>query len=466
MIWFFESGEKRYRSEEIMRKKDGQRLLQTEQLSRRRFLEGSLSLAALAGTGMSEEKKLWDTGSSPGVRQPKVSAFRTLGRTGFQCSDIGLGSGELAESALLEAILDAGINYIDTAENYRRGGSERVIGSVISKGDRKKLFISTKLGLRGDLSKAALKTRALKCLERLRTDYVDCLMIHSPSRVEDLGTEGFHAALKELKAEGRVRYCGLSNHGAQWNDVPETMQTVHLAAAEDGRFDVALLVYNFLQRDQGEKILQAYKKHNVGATIMKTNPVLNYLEMKEEFDRTQAEGREPSGYIKRILPRLKVRAEESEAFKRRYDLVGFDEVRNAAIKFVLNNPNVSCACPTIKNFKDLEVYTALSGQRFDLKAKKMLSDYEKVCGEFYCRHACGTCEPVCPHGVPVNTILRYHHYFRAQGREKSAMTKYAALTSAKADLCRECSGICEAACPYGVPIQGLLVLAHETLTFV
>jgi len=447
-----------------MSKKGRNRLIQTDHLSRRRFLGGSFSLAAMAGAGLSREEKFWGAGSTARESEPKVSAFRTLGRTGFKCSDIGFGSGELAESALLEAILDSGINYIDSAENYRRGGSERVIGSVIRGRDRKKLFITTKLGLRGDLSKAALKTRALKCLERLQTDYVDCLMIHSPSKVEDLGTEGFHAAVKELKAEGRVRYCGLSNHGAQWNDVPETMQAVHLAAAEDGRFDVALLVYNFLQRDQGEKILQAYKRHHVGATIMKTNPVLNYLEMKEEFDQAQTEGREPSGYIVRILPRLKVRAEASEAFKQRYNLVGFDEVRNAAIKFVLDNPNVSCACPTIKNFKDLEVYAALSGQRFDLSAKKMLSDYEKVCGEFYCRHACGICESACPHGVPVNTIMRYNHYFRAQGREKSAMMKYAVLASAKADLCTDCAGTCEEICPYGVPIQALLVLAHTTLT--
>ncbi len=435
-----------------------------KELNRRRFL-GSAA-AALAGVGLSARKKLFGADSPTGENEVKIKEYRMLGRTGFKVSDMSFGSGELAEPALLEAILDAGINYIDTAEGYGRGRSERVIGSVIKNRDRKKIFISTKLGLRGDLTKEAIKDRALKCLERLQADYIDCLMIHNPNPAEQLKTEGFHAAFDELKAEGRVRFRGLSNHGAQWGDVPDTMEKVHLAAAEDGRFDVALLVYNFLQRDEGERILKAYKEKNIGATLMKTNPVLNYSEIKEQADQLKEEGKDVSERMQNLLGRLKERADATESFQKEYGLKSFDEVRRAAMKFVLNNPNVSCICPTIKNFSDLEFYVNLSGARFDLKAEKTLAAYKALYGDLYCRHGCDRCESSCPHAVPVNTVMRYNHYFQAQGREKSAMVKYASLPQNKADKCLHCSGYCENSCPHGVPIQGFLVLADRNLTLV
>lgn len=435
-----------------------------KELSRRRFL-GSAA-ATLAGVGLSARTKLFGADSPTGENEVKIKEYRMLGRTGFKVSDISFGSGELAEPALLEAILDAGINYIDTAEGYGRGRSERIIGSVIKNRDRKKIFISTKLGLRGDLTKEAIKDRALKCLERLQTDYIDCLMIHNPNPAEQLKTEGYHAAFEELKAEGRVRFRGLSNHGAQWGDVPDTMEKVHLAAAEDGRFDVALLVYNFLQRDEGERILQAYKEKNIGATLMKTNPVLNYSEIKEQADQLKEEGKDVSERMQNLLGRLKERADATESFQKEYGLKSFDEVRRAAMKFVLNNPNVSCICPTIKNFSDLEFYVNLSGARFDLEAEKTLAAYKALYGDLYCRHGCDRCESSCPHAVPVNTVMRYNHYFQAQGREKSALVKYALLPQNKADKCLHCSGYCEDSCPHGVPIQGLLVLADRNLTLV
>ena len=133
---------------------------------------------------------------------------------------------------------------------------------------------------------------------------------------------------------------------------------------------------------------------------------------------------------------------------------------------MLNNPNVNAACPTILNYSDLEAYVSLSGSKFDLKAQNTLAAYKATFGEFYCRHACGKCEPQCPYGVPVNTIMRYNHYFMGQGKEKAAMVDYAALPVNKADICSMCVGHCEKACPHGVPVQGLLMLAHRTLTLV
>ena len=436
--------------------------MKDKKMSRRGFIGGSV--AVMGSLGLPGAERLFSQSSDANAGRPKIKEYRTLGRTGFRCSDIGFGSSGVTDPALIGAVLDAGINYVDCAEGYLRGRVEKAIGDAVVNRDRKKVFLTTKLALRKGDTKQSIIERANKCLERLQSGYIDCLMIHMPSTVEALNNEAYHAAIEDLKAEGKVRFSGLSNHGSQWGDVPETMEKVHLAAAEDGRFAVALLVYNFIQRDMGENILKAYKKKNVGATLMKTNPVLNYLEMKERVDQSQKEGRDINPRMRALVERLKARADRAEAFKDRYNLTNFNEIRDAAIKFVLNNPNVSSACPTILNYSDLETYVSLSGKKFDLKARNTLAAYNATFGDLYCRHACGECEPECPYGVPVNTIMRYNHYFVGQGKEKAAMLEYAALPTNKADACAGCEGYCERACPYGVPVQGLLMLAHRNLT--
>jgi predicted aldo/keto reductase-like oxidoreductase len=154
----------------------------------------------------------------------------------------------------------------------------------------------------------------------------------------------------------------------------------------------------------------------------------------------------------------------ADHFVEKYDLKNPDEIKDAAVRFVLSNPNVSTVCCSMRSFDDLERFVRLSGTRLSDSEKKKLAAFREGCGPLYCRHACGVCEPKCPHGVPVNTIMRYNHYFEAQGREKYAMAQYAAIPGAKADLCSNCSGFCETACPYNVPIQGKLILAHHQLS--
>ncbi|MCJ7680617.1 MAG: aldo/keto reductase [Candidatus Aminicenantes bacterium] len=431
-------------------------------LSRRHFIGGSIATAACAG--LQASRFLPGQGYPSENNESGIREFRVLGRTGFKVSDIAFGSAELTDSSLLEAILDTGINYIDSSEVYGNGNSERIIGSVIKKRDRKNLFLTTKIKVRERDTKTTLLGRAEKCLERLQTGYIDCLMYHGPSKGEDLKNEAFHQAVAELRSRGRVRYCGVSCHGAQWGDVPVTMEQILQNAAADGRFDVMILVYNFLQREQGEKVLEACRFHNVGATLMKTNPVLNYLERQEEADAASENGSEIPDSRKATLEHLRKRASGAEAFKREYNLFDYDAVRSAAIRFVLRNPHVGSVCTTIKNFSDLEFYTRLSGGRLDTASKLSLARYEKTRGRLYCRHACGECESVCPVNVPVNTIMRYNHYFRAQGREKTAIVKYAAIPGNRnAKACMACRGKCEMACPHGVPIREQLIAAHERL---
>jgi len=440
--------------------KYGGMMNQKKELDRRQFIRNSA--LGIVGAGVASQGKFLEAGLIEDKESPKIKKYRTLGRTEFKVSDIG--SGGPFDPGVLNALLDAGVNYIDTAESYGNGQSEKVTGEVLKERDRKKIFVTTKMGIGRKTSKAAILKRARKSLERLDMDYVDCLMIHSPDFVEIVKNQGFHDAVQELKAEGKLKYAGISNHGSQWKDKIDPTEQVIGAAAEDGRFDVFLLVYNFVQRESGEKLLKISKDKNIGVTLMKTNPVGKYMGMKEQMAELEKKGEDIPAVYKSIVPRLKAKADKADAFIKKYNLQNSDEIRDAAIRFVLNSPDVHSACISFQNFDDVTNYIKLSGTRFTTKDQALLAAYREGLGDFYCRHACGQCEPHCPHQVPVNTIMRYNHYFEAQGREKYAMVKYSELPRTKADICQSCEGHCESACPYGVPIHALLMFAHNRLT--
>jgi hypothetical protein len=426
-------------------------------LGRRKFLKASafgiVGTGLAAKEGWAEEKK----DHSP----PKIKDYRILGRTGFKVSDLAVGS--VQEEGLMAAMLDAGINYIDTAESYP--GHHKKIGNVIKERDRSKLFINSKMLMEGDTTKNGLIKRVQQALEDLGTDYIDCMMMHLPENVDALKHEDFHAAMNQFKSEGRIRFAGASHHGSFWfKDSEQAMDKVLLAAAEDGRFDVFLFAYNFLQMDRGDRVLDVCKEKNIGTALMKTTPVTNYYRLKSGVERLEKEGKDIHPLYQEGMKRFKDRADRAEQFIQKYGLKDPQEIRAAAIKFALSNPHVNTVCCTLRTYDELDRVVSLSGQKLENRDKALLSAYKKGCGDLYCRHACGLCEPQCPSGVPVNTIMRYHQYFIAQGREREAMLKYAHIPGAKADVCSQCTGYCEDACPYHVPIQGLLILAHNFLT--
>jgi predicted aldo/keto reductase-like oxidoreductase len=431
---------------------------QKRQLGRRRFLKQSA--AGVIGAGLAAGHFWLGAGEQEQKPRPKVKEYRILGRTGFKVSDLSAGS--IQDEGVLAAALDAGMNYIDTAEEYP--GHHRLVAKVLKGRDRKSIFISTKLQVLEDKSKEGFLKRARKCLEELEADYVDCLMMHMPEKVETLGTEGFHAAMRELKAEGRIRYVGASNHGSFWfKDPEETMDKVLLAAAEDGRFDVFLFAYNFLKMDQGERVLEACRDKKIGTALMKTTPVAIYYSLKSRIEQLEKDKKEIHPLYVEGLKRYKDKVDRAEGFIKQHNLQNQEEIKEAAVRFVLENPDVNTVCCLVRTYDELESFLRLSGTRLTSWERTKLDDYRKGCGDLYCRHACGVCEPHCPQSVPVNTIMRYHHYFAAQGRESEAMRHYAAIPGVRAEACRECPGYCEAACPYNVPVQGMLLLAHNFL---
>jgi len=445
-----------------------------KRISRRGFIGASLAAVTAAGLRPKDAAagQAVPQAAAPAKPELRIKEYRRLGRTDFKVSDISVGGGPLSNDNVLRAALEAGINYIDTAEHYERGGSERTIGQVLKVHDRDSVFITTKLNISFNkrITKADLRDRFMKCLERMGTDRADCLMIHMCT-LDQVKYEPYHELIGELKAEGKVRFSGLSNHGADlslFGPLKDPMDQVVMAAVEDGRFDIMLFVYNFLQRESGERIIKACAAKDVGVTLMKTDPGLTISSEREVLtsmeDRYKKDGREIPESLLKSKQKAAERAALLEAFLKKHGLEGTEKARDAAIKFCLGNPGVHTVCPSINSFEALQAFLRLSGQKLDLDDEAVLDDSREAFGGSYCRHACGLCEPSCPRGVPVNTIMRYEYYFGAKGRQKEAMGLYAALGESRgAGGCADCAGYCEAACPYGVAIQARLLMAHEDL---
>jgi len=430
-------------------------------LDRRAFIRQSATgiLGAGAAVKAGWGKAVQEAKSNP-PEKPKIKEYRVLGRTGFKVSD--LGAGYMTDEGLIRAALDAGVNYMDSAEQYP--GHHKIVAKALEGRERKSIFLTTKLEVGKDTTKEGFIGRARKSLEDLETEYVDCLMMHMPETVETLKTDGFHAAMQELKAEGRIKHVGVSNHGSFWfRDPKETMERVLLAAVEDGRFDVFLMAYNFLKMDEAERVLEACRERKIGTTIMKSTPVAIYDSLKSRIDELEKEKKEVHPLYADGLKRYKDKADRAEEFIKKYNLQSREEIQEAALRFVLQNPDVGSVCFIARNYDELDRFLSVSGTRLSGWEKAKLEAYREGCGELYCRHACGVCEPACPRGVPVNTIMRFHQYYAGQGREREAMQYYAAIPGLRADICSGCQGQCETACPHHVPIQGMLIVAHSQL---
>ena len=411
-------------------------------LSRRGFVKaGGATLAG--GLVAAAAGSPSDLSGEPARQDPRIQSYKTLGRTGWRVSDIGFGTGPLREAALVRAAFDKGINYFDTAESYGNGAAERTIGEALRHVGRENVFVATKAVFRGGETESEVLDRIRRSLERLQTDYVDAYSMHHTPTVEFLDHPGYHAAIERLKAEGRVRFSGVSYHGPSRTG-QGNMAEVLSAAAEDGRFDMMLFVYNFMNSEQGDQILAACKANNVGTTIMKSAPgVLHY----DSFDPDNM-------------------TDEQRRFADRHGLRTADQLRFGSIQWVLQNPDAHTVCVSLNDFDNIDRVVAISGTNLSQTDEEILDRLARSVNSRYCRHGCVECVGECPQEVPVSRIMRYAYYFEAQGREKHAMSRYAQLGGSNGSACVDCSAPCDKACPHGFQIRTQMSKAHQMLTLV
>src|ERR671928_1901348 len=151
-------------------------------------------------------------------------AMRVLGRTGVQVSPLCLGAMMFGawgnpdhdESVrIIHRALDAGINFIDTADVYSRGESEEIVAKALAGGRRDHVVLATKVhGTMGDdpnergNSRRWIAREVDNSLRRLKTDWIDLYQIHRPEPETDI--DDTLGALTDLVRAGKVRYIGSS----------------------------------------------------------------------------------------------------------------------------------------------------------------------------------------------------------------------------------------------------------------
>ncbi|MCK5222815.1 MAG: hypothetical protein KAR14_14605, partial [Candidatus Aminicenantes bacterium] len=243
-----------------------------------------------------------------------------------------------------------------------------------------------------------------------------------------------------------------------------TMATILNEAVKDGRFDVFLMAYNFIQEDLGAQVIENCIKEGIGVTLMKVNPVGSYYKIRDTIKKLESEGKKVHPLYREGIVRFKKKAESAEEFIEKYDLKNPKDIKNAAVKFVLSNKSVNTVACGMRNFDNVEEFLSLSGQVLTEPEKKQLSYYKEGPGQLYCRHGCNECESSCPEELKISDIMRYNHYYDAHLREKYAIKKYLSLNGKDARLCADCEGYCESSCSYELPVQGLLSMAHNNLS--
>jgi aryl-alcohol dehydrogenase-like predicted oxidoreductase len=192
--------------------------------------------------------------------------YRNLGRTGVKVSPLCLGTMMFGRStneqdsvAVIQHALDHGINFIDTADAYSGGASERFVGKALTGGKRASVVLATKGFFPQDqkdpnargLSRRHLIAACEASLERLQTDWIDLYQVHRPQA--DIPIDETLRALDDLVRAGKVRYIGTSMFPA-WKSVEALWASKELGL---NRFVSEQMAYNLLDRTAEREVIPA-----------------------------------------------------------------------------------------------------------------------------------------------------------------------------------------------------------------
>jgi aryl-alcohol dehydrogenase-like predicted oxidoreductase len=203
--------------------------------------------------------------------------YRTLGRTGIKVSPYALGAMMFGSAIgnpdhddsirIIHKALDAGINFVDTADRYSQGESEEVVGKAL-KGRRDDVVLATKFwGPMGDDpnqqggSRRWIMTAVENSLRRLRTDYIDLYQFHRPDPDTDI--EETLSALSDLIHSGKVRVIGSSTMPA--SDIVEAQWVAERRGLE--RFRTEQPTYSILNRGIETEVLPVAQRYGMGTMV-------------------------------------------------------------------------------------------------------------------------------------------------------------------------------------------------------
>ncbi|MCM3724482.1 aldo/keto reductase [Neobacillus cucumis] len=255
---------------------------------------------------------------------------RKLGHSDLYVTELGLGcmsigTEEKAARKIIEAALEEGINYFDTADLYDFGENERIVGQAL-KPVREQVVLATKVGNRPnwdqtgwtwDPSKAYIKEEVKNSLKRLGTDYIDLYQLHGGT-IEDPIEETIEA-FEELKAEGFIRCYGISS--IRPNVIREYIKKSSIVSV--------MMQYSILDRRPEEETLPLLHEH--GISVVTRGPLAKGLLSDKLLSKATEKGYLDYSYedLSEILPSLKEKVASARSFT------------EVALQYNLANPAVA-----------------------------------------------------------------------------------------------------------------------------
>jgi aryl-alcohol dehydrogenase-like predicted oxidoreductase len=312
--------------------------------------------------------------------------YRSLGRTGVQVSVACLGtmtfgwepddwgSEEDVAIDVMDAAIDMGINFVDTADVYARGTSEKIVGKALKGGKRDKVVLATKCHgkMDDDDPNAWGNTRrhvleaCEASLKRLKTDWIDLYQIHRPQ--PGVPIDETLKALDDLVKAGKVRYAGCSTYAA-WQACEAHYVAKHLGI---NGYVSEQPPYNLLDRRIERELLPFCRTYNWA--VIPWSPLAGgmlsgkYLEKKTAGARYSSS--DPGGRLKQLprpkLLRLKALAERNGL-----------SMATLSLAWVANQPGITAPIIGARSTKQLAESVAACGTKLSERVLKAVDEIFK-----------------------------------------------------------------------------------------
>ena len=262
----------------------------------------------------------------------------------------------------MHAALDLGCNFIDTAQGYGDGHSEKIIGQVLKDRKEERIYVATKIPpkpghwppspydkIKERYAEAYLRERIEASLRALQTDCLDLLQLHSWTRAWNRNPTALEI-LHALKKEGKLRGIGISTPEQDQNSLVELMRA--------GFLDAVQVIYNIFEQEPAAEFLPVAQEHKVGVIV---RVVFDEGALTGKFtEQTRfADGEFRNHYFAGDrLARTVQRVEKIKA------VIGSAEpdMATAALKFALKPAAVSTVIPGMRNVRQAELNCGVSDQ--------------------------------------------------------------------------------------------------------
>ncbi|MCB1123693.1 MAG: aldo/keto reductase [Verrucomicrobiae bacterium] len=298
--------------------------------------------------------------------------YRTLGKTNYKVSEIGFGAWAIGGDAwgkqddresirALHAAIDAGVNFIDTAQGYGNGHSEELIGKVIR--ERKEdIKVATKTPPTSQgvwppspydrwqdrYGEDYLRKNVEQRLRKLGVECIDLLQLHSWTRAWNRDPQPL-LILKKLKEEGKIAHVGISTPEQDQNSVIDLMR--------NDLVDTVQVIFNIFEQEPAAELLPVAQEKNVGIIV---RVALEEGALTGKFTKDTKFGTDDFRHnyfrgnrILRVVDRV-------EKLKAEFGNSGYT-LAELALRFALDHPAVSAVIAGMRSVRQVEMNTRVSG---------------------------------------------------------------------------------------------------------